>query len=152
RLRGFVLVSVELALILLVVWQFEIEEQKHFFPMLCLAVGGFAVHAWLPQRFRAGFFVLLSLAGILFVLGWANGPTVIGIGLGLIPICHLPIPLLFRALLLVLAGAQLAAWRVQFPVPFWPVLGSMFMFRLVVYLYETRHERGWPSALTLAYF
>jgi D-alanyl-lipoteichoic acid acyltransferase DltB (MBOAT superfamily) len=35
----------------------------------------------------------------------------------------------------------------------WPVLGSMFMFRLIVYMYDVRHQKDKPSlARTLAYF
>lgn len=151
-IRAFSLVAVELAVLLLFVYRFQIEEHRHFFPLLCLAAAGFAVHAWLAPRLRAGFFVLLSLAGILFLLSWQSGLMVIGVGAGLIAVCHLPIPLILRVSLLGLAGLLLAALRVDYPEPFWPVLGSMFMFRLIVYVYETRHERGWPSALTLAYF
>ncbi len=152
RLGNFALVGVQLAIILLVVKQYEIEEQRHFFPVLCLAVAGYVVHSCLPPRVRCGFFVLLSLAAIPFMVGWQNGALVIGIGLGLIAICHLPVPLVIRVLLLIIAGAQLAALRVEKPAPFWPVVGSMFMFRLIIYVYETRRERGRPSALTLAYF
>jgi hypothetical protein len=37
--------------------------------------------------------------------------------------------------------------------PFWLVLGSMFMFRIIVYLYDLRHEqRRPPLPLTVAYF
>src|SRR5438445_2383161 len=92
RLRSFLLIGLELVLILAVVYQFDIEAQKHFFPVLCLAAAGFLVHAWLPLRFRAAFFVLLSLAGIVFVLGWPNGFWVIGIGGGLIGLCLVPGP------------------------------------------------------------
>jgi D-alanyl-lipoteichoic acid acyltransferase DltB (MBOAT superfamily) len=153
RLRAFALVCLELALVLLVVRRFDVEGHKPFFPVLCLAAGGFAVHAWLPRRFRAGFFAALSLAGILLVLGWPNGAWVIGIGGGLIALCHLPLPLGLRAALLVVAGVQLATWRVQYPSPFWPVLGSMFMFRLAIYLHDLRHEpRRPPIGHTLAYF
>src|SRR5690606_6508697 len=35
----------------------------------------------------------------------------------------------------------------------WPVLGSMFMFRLCVYLYDLKHDKEPPNvARTLAYF
>ncbi|HMF19814.1 MAG TPA: hypothetical protein VKE98_21595, partial [Gemmataceae bacterium] len=141
RLRVFVFVVLELALILLVVHCFRIEETRPFFPMLCLAAGGFALHAWLPRPWRAHFFVLLSLFSILLLLGWPNGAWAIGIGGGLIVLCHLPLPLLVRVLLLVLAGVLLAQLRWQFPQPFWPMLASMFMFRLIVYLYEVGTSR-----------
>ena len=51
------------------------------------------------------------------------------------------------------AGVMLAFWRLDLNRAFWPVLGSMFMFRLIVYLHE--HRAGTtrpPLALTLAYF
>ena len=68
----------------------------------------------------------------------------LGVGAGLISLCHLPITLAIRVLLVVAAGLILAMWRVEEPAPFWPVLGSMFMFRLIVYLYDLRHERSRP--------
>src|SRR5207302_263711 len=136
-----------------VVYQFDIEATRYLFPVLGLAVVGFTVHAWLPGRWRIGFFVLLSLAGILLVLGWPNGGWVIGIGCALIALCHLPVPFGFRVLLLSAAGMGLVFLRLQFPEPFWPVLASMFMFRLIVYAREIRHDNGWPRlGHALAYF
>lgn len=143
RLRSFAAVGLQLALILLVVHRFDVGAQLHFFPVLCIAVGGFVVHAWLPARFRAWFFCLLSLGGLLFFLGWPNGAWVIGIGGGLIALCHLPIPLAPRVLLIVAAALALTLARmVEVNEPFWPVLGSMFMFRLIIYLYELRRASG----------
>ena len=110
---SFAAVCFQLGLILAVVYRFEIEDQKQFFPMLCIAAGAFAIHAWLPLRWRASFFAPASWAGILLILGWENGSKVIGLGLGLVLLCHVPGPLLIRVILLVLAGAWLAAiaWR-----------------------------------------
>lgn len=153
RLRSFALICLQLALIVLIVHLFEIETRKRFVAVLGLAAGGFVVHAWLPRRFRPGFFVLLSLAGILFVLGWTNGVRLLGIGGGLLILCHLPLPLLWRVLMLVVAAIYLAALRTEYPQPFWAVLGSMFMFRLIVYLYEAgRARKRPPLAHLLAYF
>jgi hypothetical protein len=153
RVAGFLVVGLQLALVLVVVHLFEVAERNHFFPVLCLAAGGFAVHAWLPPRWRAPFFCLLSLAGILFVLGGPDGVLVIGIGGGLIAACHLPVPFAARAGLVALIGLVLALLRLETDGPFWPVLGSMFMFRLIVYLVEHRRPTG-PAALALrvAYF
>jgi hypothetical protein len=154
RIRPFAVVALQLALVLFVVHRFDIGAPNHFFPVLCIAVGGFVVHAWLPARFRAAFFSLLSLGGLLFFLGWPNGAWVIGIGGGLIVLCHLPVPLAPRVLLIVAAGLALTLLRlVEVNEPFWPVLGSMFMFRLIIYLYELRRAASRPPlALTLAYF
>ncbi len=153
RLPGFALVGLELGLVLLVVRLFDVAERNHFFPVLCLAVGGFLVHACLPLRFRAHFFGLLSLGGVLFVLGWPDGRWVIGLGAGLIVLCRLPVPFVLRAAAVVLAGLALAVFRADYDRPFWPLLGSLFMFRLIVYLFEHRRAAGRPPlALTVAYF
>ena len=53
RLRAFALTALQLALVLVIVYRFEIAAPNHFFPVLCVAAGGFLVHAWLPPRFRA---------------------------------------------------------------------------------------------------
>jgi hypothetical protein len=151
--RSFAALCLQLTLILFVVQCFEIESKNHFFPVLSLAVAGFVIHAWLPRPLRLGFFTVLSLAGIIYVLGPNNGAWVIGLGGGLIACCRLPAPLAFRVALVAVAGLLLAALRVQFPEPFWPVLGSMFMFRLIIYLFELRRQRRAPPlGITLSYF
>jgi hypothetical protein len=150
---AFAVICCELILLLCVVQRFDIEGTKHFFPLLCLTGAGFALHAWLPRRCQLWFFALLSLTGILFMLGWLNGGLVIGIGSGLIALVLMPVHLAIRALLLVGAGLLLATYRIQFPGPFWAVLGSMFMFRIIVYLFEVRQESQRPPlAQLLAYF
>src|SRR5262245_811265 len=69
RVVPFRLIAVQLALVLAAVRLYDVAAQNHFFPVLCIAAGGFLVHAWLPVRLRLPFFVLLSLGGLLFVLG-----------------------------------------------------------------------------------
>src|SRR5262249_44012663 len=153
RLRAFAPVGLELALGLIVVHRFEFAAQIYSSPVLALAAGGFVVHAWLPARLRVAFFCLLSLGGLLFFLGWPNGAWVIGLGGGLIAVCYLPVPFALRVAVIGLAAFALALLRMEFDQPFWPVLGSMFMFRLILYLYQLRHTAARPPlALTLAYF
>lgn len=156
-LAQFLLVASQLLLLLLVVRQFAIEN-KAFLRLLLLASGGFVVHAFLPFRYRLPFFVALSLAGIGAVLGPEAGTWLVGIGLLLIGACHLPISMPARVALLLTLGAGLATLRAEWldapwPQTVWPILGSMFMFRLIVYLYDLAHEKAPPSAWrTLAYF
>jgi hypothetical protein len=153
RLGAFLLIGLELALIGFVVLHFDIEPHKNLFPVLCLAGTGFLIHAWLPRRWQLGFFVLLSLAGIVLVLGWPNAAWLLAAGCGLVALCYVPAPQWLRVLLAVAAGLVLAFLRLGSLAPFWPILGSMFMFRLIVYLHQTRHERGrTPLGFTLAYF
>jgi hypothetical protein len=70
----------------------------------------------------------------------------------------LPLRFSIRLGLLLLAAVILGLFRdsllpSQVPPAVWPVLGSMFMFRLAIYLYDIRHgvEPG-PLTRTMAYF
>jgi D-alanyl-lipoteichoic acid acyltransferase DltB (MBOAT superfamily) len=92
------------------------------------------------------------------VLGVVNGVWVLILGLLLIGICHLPVGYPARVALLISVGAFLAMLRADWlSAPWspaiWPILGSMFMFRLIVYLYDLRHEKSPPSfTRSLTYF
>jgi hypothetical protein len=153
----FLIVLAQLGLLTLVLRQFQIEGGA-FIRLALLAFAGFAIHAWLPLRFRLPFFLALSLSGIALVLGIANGAWIVGIGLVLVGICHLPFAFSTRIAILLALVAMLIAQRVQWmPAPWseaiWPILGSMFMFRLIVYLYDLKHDTGPASPVrTLAYF
>ena len=153
----FLVLGLQLGLLALVIRQFHLESRA-FYQISVLAFAGFLVHAVLPLRYRLPFFLGLSLAGIALVFGLTSGATLVAIGLGLIGICHLPVAIWIRVVLLLAAGAVLASLRVNLiPAPWsaaiWPILGSMFMFRLIVYLYDLRHEPVRPTlARTLSYF
>ena len=151
---GIAAVVLQLALILLIVHFYEVASRLHFFPVFCAAVGGFVVHSCLPHRFRlscsSGF---CRSPWCSSCSGWSDGVTVIGLGAGLIAACYLPVPFGVRVTLVVLAAVVLAYYRLDPNQTFWPVLASMFMFRLIIYLYELRRERAHPPlALSVAYF
>ncbi|RPJ40957.1 MAG: hypothetical protein EHM19_12840, partial [Candidatus Latescibacterota bacterium] len=153
-----IVVAAELALFLLVIERRFQVESAAFTQIVRLAIAGYLVHALLPKRFRAAFFLLLSLAAIVLVFGAKDGAALIAFGLVLIGLCHLPIPIAARAALVLAAGAVLAFFRAspeRLPVSpaIWPILGAMFMFRLIVYLYDIRHEKAQvPVARRLSYF
>lgn len=154
---ALVAILVQLGLVGLVLRQFQIESAA-FRRLSLLVFGGFALHALLPVRYRLPFFLVLSLAGIGLVLGPENAVWLVIIGMGLIGICHLPIAYFLRVGMLVAAGAILAAQRASWvgtpwSEAIWPILGSMFMFRLIVYMYDLRHETE-PASLwrSLSYF
>ena len=151
------LVSAQLALVLLVIHRFQLESRT-FFQVMLLGASGFVIHALLPLRHRLAFFNLLSLASILIALGPLDGIFLVGLGLLLIGICHLPLRMPVRVALLIGTGVLFAIWRMELiPAPWsiaiWPILGSMFMFRLALYLYTLSYDEKRPSPLqTLAYF
>jgi D-alanyl-lipoteichoic acid acyltransferase DltB (MBOAT superfamily) len=151
------IVLAQLGAVTLVLRQFQIESAA-FLRLALLAFTGFAVHALLPLRWRMPFFLALSLAGIGIALGVANGLWLLALGCTLIGICHLPVAFSWRVALLLVAGLALALLRTdRFEAPWsgaiWPILASMFMFRMIVYLYDLRHDNT-PAApvRTLTYF
>jgi D-alanyl-lipoteichoic acid acyltransferase DltB (MBOAT superfamily) len=156
-LANYLLILAQLGLVLLLMRQFQIESAA-FLRLAVLAFAGFAIHAWLPLRFRLPFFLVLSLAGIALVMGGPNAIWLLGIGLVLVGICHLPLAPAWRGALLLAAAIVLALQRAgHLPHPWsdalWPILGAMFMFRMIIYFYDLRHERIPPAPTqSLAYF
>jgi D-alanyl-lipoteichoic acid acyltransferase DltB (MBOAT superfamily) len=156
-LAKLLMVAIQLGLAVLVIGQFQIENRAvHRVSILVLF--GFLVHSLLPLRHRLPFFTALSLAATGIVLGPRNTAWLVTLGLGLISICHLPVRFGLRVALLLLSGGILAALRTEWvnepwQAAVWPILGSMFMFRLIIYMYDLRHEKGERSLWrTLSYF
>lgn len=153
------MVAVQLGLLLLTFYVFDLER-RGFVLLSPLIFGGFLVHAVLPMRFRMPFFLVLSFAAFGLLWQWP-ALVIVGIGFGLIGICHLPVGLWARVALLVGVGAALASLRAgigPLAQSMWistimPVLGSIFMFRLIIYLYELQHEKT-PATIweRLSYF
>jgi D-alanyl-lipoteichoic acid acyltransferase DltB (MBOAT superfamily) len=147
----------ELALAALVIRQFEIGGAA-FVRLSTLALAGAVAHAIVPARWRLEFFVALSIASLYYVLGLGAGTWIVGIGLGILGICHLPLSLRLRVGLLIAICSLSVALRLDWlPLPFeaavFPVLGSMFAFRTLIYLYDLRHEGvAWSPGYALAYF
>lgn len=149
----FLLLLCQLILAATIVYLFNIEARRHFFPVFCVMIAGFAVHSWLPNRYRLLFFAALCMGSVLFLLGIETGAWVLGLGGVLIAICYLPISATIRTIMLIVAATILASIRASTHQPFWPVLGSMFMFRLVTFVHELRRSKVTPPlSSTLAYF
>jgi len=150
-------VAVELGLLSAIVHRFQIGSYS-LSGLFVLAVVGFVLNSLLPLRFRLACFVLVSLSGLLLVLGPENAAWLIGIGLVLIGLCHLPLPTRAVAVVVAAAGAGLIAMRAGFvrppwPPVIWPVLGSLFMFRIGMFLHDrSQGERARSIWETLGYF
>ena len=180
RVAQFLAVVAQFGLIVLVVDYWQLESQL-LARLMWLAFVGFIIHHLLPLRFRLPFFAMLSLVAVITAVGhfgpnvgvaWLTGKittagflyhlvpglTLVGIGLGLIGICHLPIRFAARVGLVAVAGAGLVFLRAHsqwFPdvTEMWVVLGSMFMFRLMIYLYDLKHRTApFSPARAISYF
>ncbi|PQO45899.1 hypothetical protein [Blastopirellula marina] len=151
--RPALLVLFQLLLLILVVREFEIEKSRRLAELMSIVACGLIPYMLLPLRLRLPWFLLLSAIVCAAVAGWANTLWIWGIGAALIGICHLPLPYWLRGALLVGSGVGLAYFRVADQMPFWPIVGSMFMFRLFVYFRELRDERAPASVwMRLSYF
>jgi hypothetical protein len=178
----FTLVAVEFGLLVLVLRLFALPSAA-FANLAAFVWVGFVIHHFLPGRLRLPFFAALSVASIgLYAAilsppvaaayppgstewvrlglwpGLVNTAIVLAIGAGLLTICHLPIAWGARLGLLAVAVGGLVAVRfgvrgLSLPAPVWTILASLFMFRLMVYLYELYHRSAPTSpARAIAYF
>lgn len=152
-----VLVAAQLGVLVLLVYSFELESRA-FFYVLLLACMGFLAGFTIPATARMPFFAGLSILSLFPALGVEAASVVLAVGVLLILLCHLPIAFAGRILLVVGVGAGLAVLRASAPRSAWPpmatpIIASMFMFRLALYLHALRYDKieSRPSA-ALAYF
>src|SRR5262245_7189665 len=141
---GQLLVLAQLLGLALVVRAFAIESAA-FGRVFGLVVAGYALQMVVPERFRVPMFVLLSAAGSVVVFGPVPAAWLVAIGLALIGIAHLPVPFAARVAAMLAAGLTLAlfrggVWAAPWSSILWPIFGAMFMFRMIVYLYDLRHR------------
>lgn len=152
------IITTQLGFLVLVIRQYHLENEAFSHNIMPLIFFGFLFHFFLLSRYRLPFFLVLCVASVLVVLGLRSGIWLMATGLILILVCHLPVYFLARVAILFIIAAFLALLRLEYihipwPSTIWPILGSMFMFRLIIYLHHLRHNAG-PVRLseTLSYF
>jgi D-alanyl-lipoteichoic acid acyltransferase DltB (MBOAT superfamily) len=153
---GFALIMVQLAALLAVFRVFSLEDRA-FHLVAGLSFGGFAVHYWLPFRYKEWFWIALSLGGAYVLLEPRSASVLIAIALAIYGIATAGLPYGARIAALAAIGLLLTYGRATLgfglPNQFWQVLGAIFMFRLAVYLYDIRHARTRPTLREyLSYF
>jgi len=153
-----VALAVQLALLLFVTRWFQLENPAFAGIVVPLAAVGFVIHHLLPQRLRLTYFIALSVIGFVTVLGWVNAAWVLGLTAAFAALCHVRLPWLGRVAVLLAAATLLGIARARpdwtpFPTALWPILGSILMFRLIVYAYDVRNAKDKvPAKWSLAYF
>ncbi len=149
-ISSYLLLGLQLLLISWVIYRFRIEEGAGFLRILPLIVGGFLVHSLLPLQLRPPLLLSLGLLAIAINLGYPHGVMLVGAGVGLFALAHVPVRFWIRVALLMGAAAVLIALRAEWiqtrwtalPVLVVPVLASMFMFRMIIYMYDSRHLKS----------
>ncbi|HEY2158707.1 MAG TPA: hypothetical protein VGH33_23955 [Isosphaeraceae bacterium] len=156
-LRRFVPILAHFGVMVLVFVVYRLEGRA-FQGIAAATFLALPVHYALPYRWKRPFFVALSIGALIGVFGLAAGAIVLGASSLLIGACYLPIPWIASAGVVATIGLALGLGRAGFyaaaaPETAWAVIGSVFMFRMILYLYELKHAKG-PEPLgdTLGYF
>ena len=149
-LRLFVRNFIYLALLLAVFKVYRIEERafqgRAFQMLVTLALAALPVHYLAPFRWKKPVFVAVSVAGLFWIFGIQVAAVVLASSAILLGICFLPIPWIARAAavaaMAVALGLRAAGLpRTIIPDNVLPILASMFMFRMIIYLYELKHAK-----------
>jgi D-alanyl-lipoteichoic acid acyltransferase DltB (MBOAT superfamily) len=154
--QRFAWLMAQLGLILAVFHLYALEEAA-FLILAWMLVAGFAIHYWLPFAWKEPFWIGWSLAGAFVMLEPFAALLLIVAGLTIYGIVAMPIAFRWRlAALVVLAAFAIhgrATHGYGIPYQFWPVFGAIFMFRLLVYLYDVAHAKKRPELRDfLSYF
>ncbi len=146
----------------------ELETAAFRNVMFVGCAAAFTLH-FVPMRLRMAGFTALSLGVMVWLLGYteggwrcvdglSKGAVVLGIGLVLISICRWRIGFWPRAGLLMMVGSVVGT-AAGFSVGgsswngVWVLVASIFMFRIMVYLYDVSTSKQLPRiSETAAYF
>ena len=158
-LRWFLAIWCQLALLVAIIKVYRLEGRALLL-LGAISLAALPIHYALPFRWKKPFFLLTSLVGLIAVFGAVSALAVVGVALPLIAVCRLPIRWSARVAIVATAGLALAVARAlsvtsSWPVAeiVWPVAGSMLMFRLIFFLYESKHaKKPEPWVDTLNYF
>lgn len=135
----------QLFLLLEIIEVFQIEPNSGLATVKYFILGGFSIFLLLPSKFSRWIFLMLSGVIIYYAFGFFSGCFFILVALSLVGICHLPISFFIRVaiilsiatVLFLLRKGIFYAPRAQIVIPY---LASLFMFRLIIYLFEIRHQ------------
>lgn len=164
---GLLVIAFELAIFTWLAFRINLESSA-FRTVLKITCAAFLVNHFLPARAKLPFFSLISLVGTVWVLGMDQGAfkpllgatrtgVLFAIGAVLVGMCHLPIS--FRARiavvtaatggLMLFAGGFLDAGSLNALIP---ILGALFMLRIIVYLYDVSHGEPFNFFRAVSYF
>lgn len=139
----FLCVMAHLALLVLVFRVFRLEGRA-FQSVATLALAILPIHYALPMRWKQPMLAAVSMGALGMVFGWPIAGFVVGFGCFLIVLSRSSIPWGWRAALvggaaLLMGMARGGVLSIPIPEMVWPLLASLFMFRMIIYLYELKH-------------
>ncbi len=155
----FLIIVLQLLGMVYITYAFELEQSLNLHKLTLFVGTSFVLQLFVPQRFKVYFFSLLGMAAAIYFTGYINGLLIIAYGLIMVSCASLIAKRGFRyavvgmlfAILIVLFAIKPEWVREHFIV--FSVLGSMFMFRLSLFLYEKHHNPGTGRLVDdIAYF
>jgi alginate O-acetyltransferase complex protein AlgI len=159
RWREFLSIIVHLLLMQLIFDAYRLETRS-FRALVLLATAALPLHYMAPYRWKKPIFVAVSILGMIVVNGLSTSAGVLAVSAVFLVFATAPLPWRARALLIAALAMLLATLRSRagssaeaISNGFIPVVASMFMFRMIIYLYEQRHAPRRESLVdTLSYF
>jgi hypothetical protein len=152
----FVVLAGQLVALVWVLRAFQIEERA-FINLMGIAAAGFLPHYWLPLPYKEPFWILLSLGGGALLLGLVPMALLLAFGLAFFGLLSSGLSYRTKVGSSAALGVSMMAGRAlevePIPAATWPVIGALFMFRSLIYLYDLRQATAKPSLQEfLAYF
>ncbi len=157
-LKSFLSVLVGLAILTSAVYFLHIEESLNLLQLCLIAFAAFTVYAFTPVSFRLPFLFAVNAGAMMVLFGPIEGAILLLYGLILFVILNLPFSVRIRTVILVLFSLMMAFARLQiFSIPYGnillPILGGLFMFRSILFLYEQQFIKKQESIwMRLNYF
>lgn len=172
RLGGFLLLAGQLALLAAVMELFRVGQDRGpdmSIPYLCYtAFGLFAVHYWLPMRWKETFWVAASIGAAFVWLDWRVAAGLLAAAAAFFAVIRSPLGYWWKTGLIVTSFAGVtyltlhpvgtrnlfqAVLGITPPQALWVMFGSIFMCRMIVYMHDLKHMKEKPPLLGyLAYF
>jgi alginate O-acetyltransferase complex protein AlgI len=159
RRREFLSIMAELGIMQLIFDAYRMETRT-FRILVLLATATLPVHYLAPYGCKKPLFVAVSILGMVLVNGLPTAGGVLAVSAVLLAIAAAPLAWRIRVGLIAALTALLAVLRSRagsgaeaISAGVIPVVATMFMFRMIIYLYERKHARGRePLVDTLSYF
>ncbi|MDQ3110047.1 MAG: hypothetical protein M3R17_09145 [Bacteroidota bacterium] len=156
--KGFLLLVLQLALLGVFTTVYKILDKQGLPLLLYITLPAFILNAFLPVKWRPVLLTLLFWGICLWSLSWVTGGFIIFVSLALFVCAELPIKLTYRVILIAGITAGMIVLRNQWffaprAIIAVPYIASLFMFRMVSYLYyKKRNVEVIPLFRRLNYF
>ena len=159
RILYFFSSFIQLCALFFLVNKLHIEDETGISQISIQCLIAFCAISFAPLRFRPFLLFITSLVIIYTAFDWFSGSFLIISALFLIACCHFPIKFYLRVFIIlvfftgmmVLRADLFYAPRASLVIPF---LASMFMFRIVIYLYDLKYNPNIEASVwqKLSYF